>query len=259
MSDLDMYCLNDAMTAHFTSRESLEKEDLDVIRRLKLSFRGHTNWPQFRSYRPNHAPWHLDAWEVRLMTRILEQACHVAERFAADRDMLKPPREGAVLTRVPTGEGNDLGWADEWMDPPPPVDPPLVTIVPDKGRLEAVKNRCPSYGNVWEMDLFPLYMPIMDRDRPYCAFMLMIVDRESGYVCMAEGLSPWTWHEEICEKVFGVFEKMGGLPGCICITSGELGIAFREASEELGVALEYVNELPALAAARDSMRDFLGR
>src|SRR5262249_4599727 len=47
------------LQASFEDRNSLQKEDRDLIKKLNLKFRGANNWPLFRNYAPGMFPWFL--------------------------------------------------------------------------------------------------------------------------------------------------------------------------------------------------------
>ena len=76
-----------------------EREDLGIIKRLGLKFRGENAWPKFRSYRPGFAPWFLEKSETTTLNAALsasfrnsiprEKACSNSSRAA---DPVHPKR-----------------------------------------------------------------------------------------------------------------------------------------------------------------------
>jgi hypothetical protein len=93
--------LQKCLMASFGSRDTLKKEDRQVIKRLGLKFRGRTAWPLFRSYRPAYHPWHLTADEARFLTLALQQAREVCLRFKEDPTLFDPPNDELWFVRVP--------------------------------------------------------------------------------------------------------------------------------------------------------------
>ncbi|MBM4258679.1 MAG: hypothetical protein FJ147_22610 [Deltaproteobacteria bacterium] len=87
------------LAASFEDRADLEKKDLQLIRSLKLQFRGKNAWPMFRNYKPGFFPWFLtSAEEVRFLTIALQQATAIGLRMRENPDLLDPP------------QGNDTTW-----------------------------------------------------------------------------------------------------------------------------------------------------
>ena len=55
----DTVFFQNCLKVSFEDRNELSKDDLKVIRGLRLKFRGRNSWPQFRSFRPGYFPWYL--------------------------------------------------------------------------------------------------------------------------------------------------------------------------------------------------------
>ncbi len=88
--DIDVLHLQKCLSATFKDREFLQKQDLQIIRKVGLKFRGRNSWPLFRSYRPGYHPWYLTNDEVKYLTLALQQVNKICLRFKKDRDMLTP-------------------------------------------------------------------------------------------------------------------------------------------------------------------------
>jgi len=116
---IDAFHLQKCLMASFEDREFLRKEDLQVIKRLGLKFRGRDSWPLFRNYWPGYFPWYLTSEEAKYLTIALHQTIDVALRFKNDPEMLTPPAENQYLVRVPEKEKGGLRWRDDWLEPYP--------------------------------------------------------------------------------------------------------------------------------------------
>lgn len=106
----------------FEDSDLLEKEDFDLIKRLKLKFRGRNAWPFFRSYRFGIYPGKqfLDA-EVLFLTYALEQLLDVAVRYKDNgEDLFEMANKQEFLVRVPIKGKNALEWHDQIRKLPPP-------------------------------------------------------------------------------------------------------------------------------------------
>src|ERR1051326_7444971 len=77
------------LQASFENRDTLDKQDRELIKRLGLKFRGAGAWPMFRSYRPGFMPWFVTSEEARFLAHALEQTLEVAPRVKEDPDILQ--------------------------------------------------------------------------------------------------------------------------------------------------------------------------
>ena len=66
-----------ALMTTFESRRDLTKRDLDVIKKLGLTFKGPHDWPLFRSWEAGYAPWYLSQSEAVFLTHVLQQVTDV--------------------------------------------------------------------------------------------------------------------------------------------------------------------------------------
>jgi len=88
------------LQASFENRDMLNEKDMQIIRKLGRSYRGHMNWPMFRAFHPGHFPWFLNPWEQRFMMHVLEQTIDVTKRFKEDEDLIYPGDDTEYLARV---------------------------------------------------------------------------------------------------------------------------------------------------------------
>ena len=73
---IESVLMQNCLKLELGAKSDLEKEDLAVIQRLGLVFKGKTAWPQFRSVLPGYYPWPVDETEAGLLTVGLNCACH---------------------------------------------------------------------------------------------------------------------------------------------------------------------------------------
>ena len=115
----DVLSTGKCLTASFEDRKSLQKPDLEVIKRLGLRFRGPKSLPLFRSYEPGYYPWYINQRQARFLTHALRQAADVSLRIKQSRNLLTDSGKGRFLVRIPEQRGQDLHWKDEWLLPAP--------------------------------------------------------------------------------------------------------------------------------------------
>ncbi len=102
--------------ASFEDRAELHAQDLRLIKRVGLKFRGKKAWPLFQSYQPGYLPWFLTRSEAHLLTVALQQAIHVAEKTRVNPHLLNSSDDGEQKILVRRYE--DEKWSEVWEDPP---------------------------------------------------------------------------------------------------------------------------------------------
>lgn len=142
------------LMASFEDRERLHKEDRDIIKKLGLKFRGRDSWPLFRSHMPGYFPWCMTKDEALFLTAALQQATDVVKRFKENGDLLTPPEDDLVFTRIPSTEGKGRTWRDDWVRPDAfereePELPPVETE-----RLDRILRSSSGSQTAWEVDFF---------------------------------------------------------------------------------------------------------
>ena len=96
----DILSLQKLLMASFEDRNLLQKEDIQLTKKIDLKFSGPNSWPLFRSYQPGYHPWHLTGEEARYLTLCLWQAIDVSLRFKGDPEKLTPAMGNRYLVRV---------------------------------------------------------------------------------------------------------------------------------------------------------------
>lgn len=243
------------LQASFEDREQLTSQDRDVIKQLGLKFRGRMAWPLFRSYRAGFAPWMLEADEVRIMTMALEQLLDIAPRFG-DEEIDFPDEKEGYLVRVQ----EDGAWHERVMAPPHP-EPESIHIDIPKSDAEALR-RLRRSRNIFEVDLFLMPGAIGNRrSRPQMAYILMVVDKQSGAILSGEPLHVETTFQEMLAEVPKRFVQMclnmQGIPGEIHVTSERVEWLLSSLSSLMDSRIKRVRRLPALNNARNAMLQFL--
>lgn len=243
----ESFAAQNCLMAQFADREELEKADRDNIKKLGLRFRGVQAWPLFRSQLPSYFPWHLDEKEAVFLTCALRCASDWVERIASGR--LDPDeRAGKVFTYLLKvgDEKSPREFEICWTDTPvyKPAPPPPLAL--DERRLAKLMSKPPKRGGLWEADVYSLPAPIMDRDRPYFIRMVMVVDRESGFVLPGGVVPPERpAHEALADALLDGVEQLGCAPGEIRVRDEERSMLLEPIAKALGARLT-VGDLPAI-------------
>jgi hypothetical protein len=249
------------LQASFENREELDNRDRQVIKELGLKFRGRNAWPMFRSYRPSHFPWFLEAGEVRFLSCALEQLADVAPRFREDPSLLEPSGGESYLLRAPRQEGRRRRWEDASMGVPP-LDAPPIEVEMEVPKIEAL-GRLPRGEVRLEVDFFMFPAPVQDEgDRPYFPHMLLVVDAGSGMVLGSDLLTPHPSLEamwgRVPENLADQLFAMDLAPAKISVDSELLFDLLQPLASEAGFGLELSPSLPGLESARENLLNTFG-
>jgi len=252
--------LQKCLMASFANRDELMEEDLQVIKRLGLKFRGRNAWPLFRSHRPAYHPWHLTADEARFLTLALQQAREVCLRFREDPALLEPPNDELWFVRAPEETGEGLIWKDAWLEPALLEDEDLPDVPLDELRLARLKKAAQFMDAVWEMDFFlsPSAVQESEGERPYYPYLTMTVDHKSGFIFGTDLASPETYLEEFPWWFVALAERLKKLPTELWVIKEDAYDLLEPLTSLLGVELYLVDELESLEAARTALGRFMG-
>jgi hypothetical protein len=259
-SSHDILHLQRCLMASFEDRSSLQKKDLATINRLRLRFRGKSAWPLFRSYRPGHQPWHLTRAEALFLTLVLRQTMDVALRCRENPALLKPPKEGYYLVRVPANEEKGFSWKDTWYKPEPYKEPPPPSPHIDEIRLKRIKRGIATQQGTWEVDYFygPMVIQEAPDERPFYPLVFLIVDSQAEYVLSVHLADRESCAEEFQEHFIDLAEGVNTLPKKLLVARREAHALFQPVCAKLGIGIEIVPSLSALEDARHGMFDFFG-
>lgn len=238
----------------FESRRTLEKADLDQIKKLGRKYRG-DEWPMFRSFRPGRAPGPVDDLEIDWLIHGLTQILDIAPRLAsgAVEDSRSTPRF-QILGRERESSGQ---WRDFWIDfddslhdfPSPECDSELIRSVlslPKRGELQVAFELLP----------VPIGPRFGERTFPY---MLLCVDSASGSISGMEMLTveDSSYPELIAsvpDTLLRLWERTGARPSAVRATSLRTCLLLGELAEALETPVYRQDTLPALDAALRSMK-----
>ncbi|HST52297.1 MAG TPA: hypothetical protein VLJ61_09845 [Pyrinomonadaceae bacterium] len=253
------------LQASFEDRDTLDKQDRELIKRLGLKFRGAGAWPMFRSYRPGFMPWFVTAEETRFLAHALEQTLEVAPRVKNEPGILQPENDNGhgeiYLVRVPRRVDDGLVWEDKLMRVPPP-EGESVRATLDADVLTLLRQ-LPQRQIEIEVDLFSLPAGMAERgERPYRPYMLMMAEPSSGMIVGVELLKPdpslAEMHGQIPSKLAEWLSKAGVVPGRITARSGLVLDLIEPLAETLNIELYQADELPGIDAAANSMFGMMG-
>ncbi len=252
------------LQASFEDRKELTAQDRSLIKSLGLKYRGRQAWPMFRSYRPGFLPWYLTGDEVRYLTHVLAQTRSVVQRLHKTPDLLDPPDDITYLVRVPdTGTDGTVIWNDKMMQIPPPKVPGREFAV-NRDLLDDVR-KFKSSRMTFEVDFFFTPMQIQEEkdDRPYFAYMLLVVEQNSGMIMGVETMGVTTTFTEMLAQLpqafLGILANHKMRPRQIQVQSERTYTYLKPICDPLQIKISLKSYLPFLEEAKSEMLGFLGR
>ncbi|MEA1871563.1 MAG: hypothetical protein U9N00_05165 [Candidatus Bipolaricaulota bacterium] len=257
--NLDAITAQKCLLASFENRADIGKEDYAVIRQLGLRFRGRNAWPLFRSYQPGFFPWHLTTQEVNSLTVVLGQTIEVAQRMAADPEILIPPEDELYLVRVPQ-DRNGMRWKDEWQAPAPyeKKEEPSLAPLPIT-TLKRMSEAPVAKQGIWEVHTLFLPTPIeQESGRPYFPLALLIVKHKNGIILHFDLFKPGEFSTEFQARFLAFLEGVEGWPRALWVMNEDLHQVLLPLAEQLGIELLKVPRLTAVEEAEESLLGFLG-
>lgn len=256
-SDPDALRAQKCLVASFEDRNYVQKEDLQIIKKLGLKLRGRNEWPVFRSYLPGYFPWFLTKNEALFLTTAIEQAMDVALRFREDDGLLTPPGGDEYLIRVPDKTKDIVLWKDRWMSPAPAENTIIIDDRVDETRIQRIKKKAARVDAVWEIDIAFAPTPIREKkERPFFPRMFAVMDHHSGFALdtylfgISDGASVFRDH------FLGLLEKMELLPQEILIKNDETLQLLEPITSRLNIKVSQVLELLAFEEFHDGMFGF---
>jgi len=255
--DPDAVHYQKCLMASFEDRDYLEKEDLQLIKKLGLRFRGRNEWPMFRSYMPGYVPWFLTKKEALFLTTAIEQSIDVALRFREDEGLLTSPGGNEYLVRVPDKIEDIVLWEDRWMKPAPAGKTRVFDDRVDEVRIQKIKSKAVRTDAIWEIEIAFSPTPIREKkERPYFPRILAIMDHRSMIALDFYMFEISSDASKFRNHFLDFLEKNGALPQEILIRKEETLQLIAPIASLLKIHVRPVSELLAYEEFYHSMFDF---
>ena len=252
----------------FEYRDYLAPADMQIIKELKLKFRGSQAWPCFRGFLPGQFPWQVDSDELRLLTLALEQVLAVAPRFKDDVDGLNHltnlgMEEHIFLLRTPLGQTESSEWQESMVKIEQPAAPEITPEL-NADLLERAKH-LPVVANELEVDIRMLPSPVQEHpgERPFFPSVLLVIERDGGAVFGCEIMAPVptlaTVHLRAAGALLAMLVKQNIRPEKLHVRTAQTASLLRGLCENLDIRLTVRPSLPRLEDAFTSLLRFSAR
>ncbi|MDO9530452.1 MAG: hypothetical protein Q7J27_15030 [Syntrophales bacterium] len=257
-TDPDVLHYQKCLMISFEDRDYLQKEDIQLIKKLGLKFRGRNEWPMFRSYRPGYVPWFLTKEEALFLTAAIEQAIDVALRFEEDEDLLTAPGGNEYLIRIPDKIEDIILWEDRWMKPAPVEKTRVLDDRVDEVRIQKIKKGAVKTDSIWEIEIAFAPMPVGEKkERPYFPKMLAVMDHRSMMALDLYMFEIWSDASEFRNHFLSFLEEKGILPQEILVTKEETLQIIAPIASLLKIRVKSVSSLLAFEELYYGMIDSL--
>ncbi|WP_010251908.1 DUF7309 domain-containing protein [Acetivibrio cellulolyticus] len=253
----DLGYIQNCITMYFEDRESLNREDLNIIKQLGLKFRGKKQWPQFRNYKPNYFPSQISKSEVKYMAYALEQIVNVALRCREDEELLKPEDENKILVRASRVENKKVLWEDKYINLDLEENNNEYEKVNEIALKRIKDNRLRKTG-VWEVDFFNAPAMVKESGRPFYPLMFMIAEAESGVMLDMKMTSDFEGYiGEFRDEFIDLLARNKQIPEVIVVQRKKAFQMLEPISLKLGIELQTVEELYSIQEFRKGLEQFL--
>ena len=248
----------------FEDRNTLSSLERQVIKDLGLHFRGHQAWPWFRVFMPGRVPWFITAPQARFLTVMLEQALIMAQALQ-EPDAL--PLDW--METLPLPEELDLQIRTQedgvWLLRRETVNPRYLQVQLENNAeaLAAWRRKLPLQNMRMQVHLSPMPSGVEEGDLPpYLPYSLLAVEEENGMILghallLARPNLP-EMLAEVPDRLLEIFQQLEFRPREVQVASSRLYDLLALPLGQLGIALTFHTELPALEDALSMLNQMMG-
>ena len=258
--DPDSLFIQNCLMLSFENRKLVQEDDREIINELGLKFRGKNAWPVFRRYEPGYFPWFLNRDEVLYMTNALQQATDICLRFKDDAKLFRAPEKNQYLIRVAEEKNGRVFWKDERRKPSLPEKKDQGFYKPvDEVRIQRLKKTARPTHAIWEIDFFYAPTPVLEGERPFFPYAIMIMDHDTGFILDMHLAETRSYQKEFLEKFLNCIETTSVIPLEILARKEEAVKLLETYASRLNIRLSRVKKLQNIDHARREMAKHLRR
>ena len=254
----DSLFIQNCLMLSFENRKLVQEDDREIINELGLKFRGKNAWPVFRRYEPGYFPWFLNRDEVIYMMNALQQATDICLRFKDDAKLFRAPVKNHYLIRMAEEKNGRVSWKDEWRKPSLPEKKEQGFYKPvDEVRIQKLKKTFKSTPAIWEIDFFYAPTPVLEGERPFFPYAIMIIDHDTGFILDMHLAETRSYQKEFLEKFLNCIETTSVIPLEILARKEEAVKLLETYASRLNIRLSRVKKLQNIDHARREMAKHL--
>ncbi|HDR05895.1 MAG TPA: hypothetical protein ENN84_11715 [Candidatus Marinimicrobia bacterium] len=248
--------------ATFIPYSQMEKEDLALIRKLKLNFSKGIGYPVFLSFVPGFYPAPANCEEADILIDAIEQLIELFPSLTApdaDKNFYFCDDEKFLL-RVPQVKNGKKVWKDDlYIDNMLPKVNELSYSYSEIQLHQYRKTKGKTIGDL-EYVFFLAPLIIEATERAHWIFLSAFIDSDSGHIVSYENLAPLPNYDAMLKKMPSVIMNqlmaLDGMPEKVWVDH-DLAKAFLSPLESIGIEIYQVEELEWLLDIYENMLDFI--
>ncbi|MFN3739940.1 MAG: DUF6930 domain-containing protein [Thermodesulfovibrionales bacterium] len=256
----EMIDIQDCISILFVNNYELAQEDIEVMKSIVIDTKSPNIYPQFRDHIPFYIPWFLTQKEVSFLNSLLGEVINMCLRFKDKKTILKSPKKGQILVRMPVKNTDGIAWEDSWIFPEDIQSEKDSVFIIDEIALRRIKKKCKTADIILEIDSFyttDLIVNDPDKNRPCIPLHLLIVDKESRFI-FGNALSiPSRFYQDSFNSLTKSFETYSFIPREIHIKNPELLTILEPIKSYLAIPVRIVKDLKSFNFAKRALLKFL--
>ena len=247
----------------YGKRDFVTKEEMEIIKKIGVRFDNRNFWPTFKDYSPGYYPWHISGKDAKFLITVIEQAINVVLDYKEKKEELIMHIPEKFIIRMSEEKNGKLIWRYEYLAPERYIKNNKIPVLNEADEVSAYnikKEIDVNHEIVWESDYFRMRKPIVNNNgdtRPYYPYVLLIIERISGMVVIAELSDPSDAKVAVFRKAFlNAIKKFGILPKTLLIRNYELAKIIQPVADVLEIEIKMSNDMRMLDEAKNSfLRD----
>lgn len=257
----EQFYFSDIIIVQFSDRMFLSEEDIEIIKKLGLKFRGKGNWISFKRVLPGRLPRTISREEAGLLLGTLEQAIDICLMFR-DNPELKAKNKTLTLIRTSKKEGPNVTWEDKWVELEYPTEE-LNIYIPEEVIENGINVINPQRSlEEWAIDFLFLPNPVRDDEDPediYFPYFGIVMDnrRKAG---INFGMYKYFREDRLTypvELFINTVEIKERLPRSIVVKDEDVYNALLEIVTPLKIELKLVENIESTEEFKRSIKGYL--
>ena len=255
-----MYFRQKGLQVAYLNRSALGKDELNIIKKLGLNFRGKNSWPVFLKYESEVLPHPLETeQDAHYFIDALELATEVALNLEKYEAKLTAKDE-MYLTFKRIKKDKAQQWQSKLVDLSNAFNNPNFPKMPfNQIKLELLAQTLPQTDDSWIADYMLLPIPVLEPDinrNPFFLRGFMVVDEMSEIILHQRNFNKSEYAAGIANEFLNAIESIGSVPESLTVTNVDTWHYLEPLTERLEIDAFFEPEIPALDSIFSEMEKF---
>lgn len=258
----DLFAAGHMLYVDYSRGDELSDLDKEVLLASGYTeFPPKTIWPRFRSIRPGHGEWYVNAFEAAVLGDCILSGIIAAGETKFGRSgkfWAEPGLIPLIGAAVDSKTGQHAPRIEMVARPSGKVMHVLAPPEFDPARMQALRADVKRRARVWELAHFPMPIPVGEEwERPRFPTMACGADAGSGKLfppAMEETSGDGTVGQLLANALLEAIEHEEAIPVTLQVASGAVKTCLAPLASALGIRVVISRELPMIEQARYAMR-----